>query len=327
MPLYFFWGEEDYLIEREVRALRQKVLGDSFDALNYRVLDNPDFNTFDEALRTSPMFFGEILYVIKCDKYFLESKTKAKLDDKQTQMLCESFENVTDKVHIVLLCQIPRGEKKKPDSRKKIYKTVAKVADVKEFAAYKAYEDYKIAPILKNLAKEKDITLSPESIALLIEYCGAQIRNLDMQLEKLKIFAYPKKQISADMVKEICFSGEDIFLLPDLILKKEYTKALEQITKILQKSHYLEVLGFLQTSFLNLLKTKVFSKTMSSFDISRKTGQHEFVVKKNIEKLKNISEDELLRIKLNLSNAEYLLKSGQIEPTSAFCRILYKEDL
>ena len=45
------------------------------------------------------------------------------------------------------------------------------------------------------------------------------------------------------------------------------------------------------------------------------------------EKLKNISEDELLRIKLNLSNAEYLLKSGQIEPTSAFCRILYKEDL
>ena len=129
------------------------------------------------------------------------------------------------------------------------------------------------------------------------------------------------------MVKEVCFLGEDIFLLPDLILKKEYTKALEQITKILQKSHYLEVLGFLQTSFLNLLKTKVFSKTMSSFDISRKTGQHEFVVKKNIEKLKNISEDELLRIKLNLSNAEYLLKSGQIEPTSAFCRILYKEDL
>ena len=80
MPLYFFWGEEDYLIEREVRALRQRVLGDGFDALNYRVLDNPDFNTFDEALRTSPMFFGEILYVIKCDKYFLESKTKAKLE-------------------------------------------------------------------------------------------------------------------------------------------------------------------------------------------------------------------------------------------------------
>ncbi len=115
--------------------------------------------------------------------------------------------------------------------------------------------------------------------------------------------------------------------MPDLILKKEYTKALEHITIIVQKSHYLDVLGFLQTSFLNLLKTKVFSKTMSSFDISRKTGQHEFVVKKNIEKLKNISEDELLRIKLNLSNAEYLLKSGQIEPTSAFCRILYKEDL
>ena len=325
MPLYFFWGEEDYLIEREVKALRQKVLGESFDALNYRVLDNPDFTAFDEALRTSPMFFGNILYVIKCDRYFLETKNKIKLDDKQTAMLCDSLESVADGVHILLLCQVARGDKKKPDSRKKIYKAVAKTAQIKEFPAYRAYEDYKIAPILKNLAKEKDITLNNECIMLLIEYCGAQIRNIDMQLEKLKIFAYPKKQISADMVRELCFAGEDIFLLPDLIIKKDYTKALEQITKILQKSHYLEVLGFLQTSFLNLLKTKVFATNMTPAEISRKTGQHEFVVKKNLEKLGNVNTKELLRLKLNLSEAEYLLKSGQVDPLCAFSTMLYRE--
>ena len=47
MPLYFFWGEEDYLIEKEVKTLKKKILGDSFDALNYRTLDNPDFTEFD----------------------------------------------------------------------------------------------------------------------------------------------------------------------------------------------------------------------------------------------------------------------------------------
>ena len=206
-----------------------------------------------------------------------------------------------------------------------LYKTVAKVAQVKEFPAYRAYEDYKIAPIIKNLAKEKDVTISNDVISLLIQYCGASIRNLDMQLEKLKISCYPKKEITSELVKEACFAGDDIFLLPDLILKKDFTSALEQITKMLEKSHYLEILAFLQTSFTNLLKTKIFSKSLSSFDISRKTGQNEFVVKKNIEKLRNINLDELLRIKLNLTNAEYLLKSGQIEPISAFCNVFYKE--
>ncbi len=325
MPLYFFWGEEDYLIEKEVKTLKKKVLGDSLDALNFRVLDNPDFLTFDEALRTSPMFFGNILYVIKCDKYFLESKNKPKLDDKQIEVLCESFENVADSVHIVLLCLIPRGEKKKPDSRKKIYKAVAKAGVIKEFPAYRAYEEYKIAPILKNLAKEKNIIASNEVISLLIRHCGPSIRNLDVQLEKLKLYCYPQKEITTAMVSEICFAGDDIFLLPDLIINKDYTHALENISKILEKSHYLEIVAFLQTAFTNLVKTKIFSKTLSSFDISRKTGQHEFVVKKNLEKLKNVDINELLRIKINLTNAEYLLKIGQIEPMSAFCDIFLKE--
>ena len=87
MPLYFFWGEEDYLIEKEVKALKKKILGESFDALNYRVLDNPDFSAFDEALRTSSMFFGDILYIIKADKYFFETKGKIKLDETQVAML------------------------------------------------------------------------------------------------------------------------------------------------------------------------------------------------------------------------------------------------
>ncbi len=325
MPLYFFQGEEDYLIEKEINILKKKILGDNFDALNFRVSDNPDFLEFDEILRSSPMIFADVLYVIKCEKYFLDLKNKQKLDDKQNDILCESFANISQKVHVVLLCQIPPGEKKKPDSRKKIYKSVIKLAQVKNFPAYKAYEDYKIAPILKEIAKEKNIVISNDVILLLIQYCGPSIRNLDSQLEKLKLYSYPQTHITADMVKNVCFAGDDIFSLPDLILKKDYTTALENISKILDKSHYLEILAFLQTGFANLLKIKIFSKTLSSFEISRKTGLHEFVVKKNLEKLAAVSIDELLRVKFNLTNAEYFLKIGQLEPMTAFCNALMGE--
>lgn len=33
MPLYFFWGEEDYLIEKEVKTLKKKILDDKFARL------------------------------------------------------------------------------------------------------------------------------------------------------------------------------------------------------------------------------------------------------------------------------------------------------
>ena len=29
MPLSFIWGEEDFLIEKEINAVKQKVLGDN----------------------------------------------------------------------------------------------------------------------------------------------------------------------------------------------------------------------------------------------------------------------------------------------------------
>lgn len=323
MPIHFLWGEEDYLIEKEVKNLKKEVLGESSDALNYRVLDNPDFATFVEALRATAMFFGQVFYLIKCDKYFLESKGKSKLDDKQTLELIGALENVAQGVHIVLVCPIARNERKKPDSRKKLYKTIAKLTKIKEYPAFKAYEEYKIAPVLKEMAKEKEITLGSDVVSILIQLSGTSLRNLDTQLEKLKLSAYPKKQIDVQSVRDICFDGEDIFALPDLILQKDYMAAISEITKILQKSHYLEVLGFLQTSFLKLLQTKLYSKTQSSMDISRKTGQHEFIVKKNLEKLKNISFEELLRLKINLTDAEYRLKSGQIEPLCAFSAIFF----
>lgn len=41
------------------------------------------------------------------------------------------------------------------------------------------------------------------------------------------------------------------------------------------------------------------------------TGMHEYVVKLNLQKLKNTNLKELVRLKQNLTDAEYKVKSGQ----------------
>ncbi len=319
MPLYLFWGEEDFNIELEVNKLKNEVLGDEIGPMNYKTLDNPPFTVLSEALRITPMMFGNVLYIIKAGKYFLESTKKFTLDEKQVEELIEGFEMLSPSVHVVFLCHIPRGERKKPDSRKKLYKGLAKYGEIKEFEAFKPYEDYKISPWLKSHAQKKGIQISNDVALKLIQVTGASLRDLDVQLEKLKLLAHPETVISGKMVDEIASVNQDIFRLCDLILEKKYEIALDEISNLLEKSHFLEILAFLQTSLMKLLQTKLYGAQLSGFELAKKLGQHEFVVKKNMQKLARVDLSELVRLKQNLTNSEFMIKTGAIQdPLLAF---------
>lgn len=319
MPIQFLWGDEDYLIEKALNKIKKEVLNDDVNPLNYRAVDNPSFSLFSELLRTNAMMFGDILIVIKCQKYFLETKNKEKLDDKQTLELVNALNNIPDKVHIVLVCPTPRGEKKKPDSRKKIYKEVVKLTKPEEFQSYKSYEDYKLIPIISKMANEIGMKINQAEASLLIQTIGTSLRDISTQLEKIKLFAHPETLITQKMIEEISSSNSDIFALVDFLLVKDYTSALNLLSDILQKEHFLPSLAFIQTTITNLLKIKIYSNKISSFDLAVKLNQNEFIVRKNIEKVAKVKLEDLVKLKINLTIAEYKLKKGIIkDPITAY---------
>lgn len=319
MPIHFLWGDEDYLIERAINKLKKEILGNDVNELNYRAVDNPNFAQFSELIRTNAMMFGDVIIQIKCQKYFLESKTKEKLDDKQTAELISGLNTVSDKIHLILVCPTPRGEKKKPDSRKKLYKEILKLTKPQEFPSYRSYEEYKLIPIIQKMANDIDLKINQNDCSLLIQTVGSSLRDISTQLEKLKLYAHPQNVVSEKMIKEIVNSNSDIFNLVDLILAKKWTQTMNLINEILQKEHFLPSLAFLQTSITNMLKIKLYANTMSTFDLAIKLNQNEYVLKKNIEKLASVSLNDLVNIKINLANAEYNLKSGAIkDPMTAY---------
>ncbi len=324
MPIQFLWGDEDYLIEREIKKIKKEILGDVVNDLNYRVVDNPSFSLFSELIRTNAMMFGDVVLLIKCPKYFLETKNKEILDEKQNIELIDGLQNVSDRVHLVLICPTPRGEGKKPDARKKLYKELVKIATVKEFQSYKNYEEYKLIPIVQKMAQEIELKINQAEISSLIQTVGASLRDLSNQLEKLKLYAYPNNFVTSDMIEKVVCSNTDIFSLVDLILQKKYTKALEELSEILQKEHYLPSLAFIQTTFTNLIKLKIYSKLYSSYDLSIKLNKNKFRIEKELEKIQNISLEELVCLKVNLTNAEYQLKTGVLkDPLLAYETVFF----
>lgn len=326
MPIHFLWGDEDYLIESSINKIKKEVLGDDINELNYRVVDNPNISLFSELIRTNAMMFGDVIIQIKCQKYFLETKSKEKLDDKQVLELIQGLNNISPRVHLILVCPTPRGEKKKPDSRKKLYKEILKLTKPQEFPSYKNYEEYKLIPIITKMAKELDLKIGQNEASTLIQTIGSSLRDISVQLEKLKLYAHPENVITIQMIKEVVSVNYDIYKLIDLILEKKWTDALNLISDILQKEHFLPSLAFLQTSITNMLKTKTYMSSMSSFDLALKLNQNEYVVKKNMEKVSKVKLEELIRLKVNLTEAEFNLKTGAIKDPMTAYELAFLED-
>jgi len=305
MGVYFFYGDEDYLIDKELDKFRAKLDG-NFSAMNYKTYDKLSFPDLVSVLRTQPMMFGKMMIVING----LEILSST-FEDKQLDEISSALENNPDMLDIFFVAKYSREDKKKkPDSRRKIYKILSKY-NKQEFSQIPTYKTTELTNVINSMAKSKGITVEPQAAAALIENIGNNLREFDVELDKLQLLAYPQKRVTVQMVSEISISNQDLFNLTDYIMAGQKGKALCEMRKLLDKKHPLELLAPTQTLLKKWIFLKLNSKNMSYAELGHKTGQHEFVVKKTLEKLRNIKVKELVVLRNNLAIAEYRIKSGQ----------------
>ncbi len=307
MAVYFFYGDEDYNIELELSNMSSKLNPD-FKSMSYQVLDNPSYQDLITALRTPPMMFGDMLIVINAEDYFLSNKNF--FDDKELEDIEDALKHNPETLDIVFVVRLPRNEGKKLDSRKKLYKILSKF-NAREFPTFKTYKIAEISAWIKKLAKNKGLTVKDDTAQLLIEQIGNNLREFDVELDKLKLVAYPETVITPKMVGEICISNQDLFNLTELIMKNEKDKALLEFQRLLDKKHPLEILAAVQTMLRKWIILKLKSSSASPAELSKLTGQHEFVVKQSLEKLRHTSLRDLVKLKENLFEVEYKIKSAE----------------
>lgn len=301
--IYFFYGEEDFDIENEIGKLK-KGLDKNFLEMSFKTFDNPKFPDLISILRSQPMMFGKMLIVINCLDYF--SKT---FEDKEMKQIEQALEDNNENLDIVFVAQLPRGEGKKLDSRKKFFKLLSK-QNAKECAVIPTYKTAELEGRITKIAKDKGVKLDKDGMTALISQIGNNLRQIDKELDKLKLFAYPKDVVTAPMVREICISNEDLFAFSDFLMENRKDKALLEYRKLLDTRYSLEILSTLQTMLRRWIILKSKAKSASSMELSRMTGMHEYVVKLNLQKLKNTNLKDLVRLKQSLTDAEYRIKAG-----------------
>ena len=305
MAVYFFYGEEEFNIAGEIDKLK-KSLDKNFLDMSFKVYDNPKFPDLVAVLRTQPMMFGKMLIVIKCLNYF--NKT---FEDKEIKQISDALENNSDALDIVFVAELPRDEGKKLDSRKKFFKLLKKY-NAQEFSPIPVYKTAELEAWIQKQAKTKKIKLDSAAMTTLISQVGNKLRQLDEELEKLALLAYPENAITKEMVREICIANEDLFTFSDFLMQNQKDMALVEYRKLLDKKHPLEILAVLQTMIRRWIVLKSKSSEYSAFELSKLVGQHEYVVKLTLQKLKNTALKDLVYLKQRLTETEYKIKSGQL---------------
>ncbi len=312
--IYFFYGDEEYNISLEIKKLKDK-LDKNFIDMSYKEFNNPKFPDLISAVSSQPMMFGKMLIVIDCIKYFQNKKkdenSESGFDDKQLKQLEESLENCSENLDIVFRAYAQPDPKKKNntiDKRKKIFKILSKYQK-QEFLQIPAYKTAELEEWITKQAKKKELKMAPEAVSLLLLQVGSNLRMLNSELEKLKVFSNDKI-VTKEMVKEICISNEDLFTFIDALIEDKKSKALSEYQKLVTTRYPLSILSTLQTTLHQKIRMKADSLKYSQDEIAQRLNIHPYRVKLEIQKLKNIPLKKLVRLKENITEAEYRIKSG-----------------
>ncbi len=186
MPVYLYWGEDDFAIAQAVEKLRNKVLDPNWLQFNYHQLEGDRPEEVIEGLNQvmTPVFGmgGRMVWLVNTN--LCQQKPA---NDTLTE-LERTLQVVPETSHLLLTTR------KKPDGRLGSTKLLRKYAVVRDFSLIPPWKTDLIAAQVREVAQQMELKLTPQAIALLTESVGNNTRQLWNELEKLKIYWGENKQ-------------------------------------------------------------------------------------------------------------------------------------
>lgn len=192
MPVYLYWGEDDFAIAQAVEKLQTKVLDPNWMQFNYHQLEGDRPEAITEGLNQvmTPVFGTGERMVWLVDTNLCQQKP----GNDTLGELERTLKVVPETSHLLLTTS------KKPDGRLGSTKLLRKYAEVRDFSLIPPWKTELIAAQVRRVAQEFELKLTNKAIALLVESVGNNTRQLWNELEKLKIYWGENNQALDDKI-------------------------------------------------------------------------------------------------------------------------------
>jgi DNA polymerase-3 subunit delta len=168
-------------------------------------------------------------------------------------------------------------------------------------------------------ARERKIALQPDAVALLANFVGRNLRQLDNELEKLSLYAYGRPITAQDVRAMVADASEEmIWNLTDGLCQRNPSKAMHALRELRRNDqHPLAMLGSICRQYRLLIQVKTMMQrgVMAADKIAVELGEKSFPVEK-AQKLAGLySFQELDAIMDRLLETDMAMKTGGDEDT------------
>lgn len=213
---YIFYGEESYLREYYLEALRKKLISAGFEDFNYHRVEGKDVNvqTLAEMAEAMPMLAERTLLVAVDFDIF-------KLGEEQREKLIALLEDIPPYCCIVFVYDTV--EYKPNKTMKKLCKAIESHVQAVEFRPADGHDlEAWVARRFRALGKDID----RQTAEYLIFTCGGLMTGLVPEIAKIGAYAKGKSITKADIdaVADPVLSAE-VFRLSDAVLQGDYDRA------------------------------------------------------------------------------------------------------
>jgi len=309
-PMYLVYGSEPYLIQETIQKIKENALTDDeveFNITTFDMEETPVQFAIEEA-ETFP-FMGERKLIIIHNPVFLTAE-KAKVEHN-IALLLEYIDNPSPFSIVVFA-----GNYEKLDERKKITKQLKRKASVVEV---KKLKDQELSNWISSQAKSFGVSIEQAAVQELITTAGQNLMLLTNELEKMALYVGNEGVITFQVVSNLASKSleQTIFTLIDFIMNRRTTQAIQLLQQLLkQKEEPIKILALMASQIRTMYTAKSLAQEgYGQQQIATLLKIHPFRVKLALEKARSFQEKELMSILNNMADADYKMKTGQMDKT------------
>lgn len=302
VPLYLFYGDEPFLVDRAVALVRRRLGREVAVRAFYAGQDA--VGAVLEAWGAPSLFAAQTLIVLK-------SAEQLKAAERE-QLAKEAAWR--DAAQPLVVCGHGRI-----DLAQSFFALCAKKGFAAEFRPLFAHQ---VPAWAQRLAHERGVRLQEEAAHLLSELIGPNLFALAAEIDKLAAFVFPQTDIPADAV-EACAGGlykHTVFDLADALGQRDRKRALWLLQRVLvDERGALPVLHALVGHFRRLWQVKELADGGASEDhIERAVGLRGTRLRAVLGQGRLYSRSDLQRFFHRTASLDAKLKSARTSPLALF---------
>lgn len=305
--LYFFYGEEVFLLHHYLDQLKRKTVDELTESFNYHKLNSETFDmqSFADAVENLPMMAERTMVQVDDVDIF-------KLSENDRNHMTELLADIPDYCTVVFTYITVEF---KPDKRlKKLWDAVDKNGTLVEFAQ-QSQKDL-IAWITRHFAAY-DKRISTDLCAYLIDLTGGMMTDLKSEIDKISAYSGAPTIVKEDIdaVTEPILDAV-VFQMTDLLAAGNYGGALlklQQLFKMQQEP--IAILGAVGSHFRRLGTARtVLDSGRGSGDLMKLCGLSDYPARKTMDAARRFSAAFCAKSAELVIETDYRMKTSYDEP-------------